>query len=333
VEYTGAPVKKTIAGAGMRHFILKRLFALVPVLFILSVIIFAFIHLIPGDPARVMLGDKATEAEVQALRESLHLNDSIPVQYIKWAGGVLRGDFGSSIFINESMVSLIGSHLAPTLLLTFYAMVFAILVALPLGIIAAYRRGSFLDLSIEGFAMGGISVPSFLLGLFLIIVFAVELRLFPAAGYRTIAEAGFLTNLRYLALPAIALGSMQAGLLIRMTRSSVLEVLHSDYIRMARAKGLSDLYVIVKHGLRNALLPIMTTTGQMMMALLSGAAVVETVFNVPGIGQLIINSVTRRDYGVIQAIILLIAVINIVVCFLIDLLYGIADPRVRLESH
>ncbi|MDR1948079.1 MAG: ABC transporter permease [Spirochaetaceae bacterium] len=317
----------------MKRFIVKRLLGLVPVLFILSVIVFAFIHLIPGDPARVMLGDKVTEVEVEALRESMHLNDSIPVQYIKWISGVLRGNFGASIFINENMLSLIGNHLAPTLLLTAYSMVFAILVAIPLGITAAYRRGSALDLSIEGFAMAGISIPSFLLGLVLTIVFSVKLRIFPASGYRTIGEAGVLGNLRYLALPAIALGSMQAGLLIRMTRSSVLEVLYSDYIRMVRAKGMDEITVIAKHALRNALLPIMTTAGQMMMALLSGAAVIESVFNVPGVGQLIINSVTRRDYEVIQAIILLIAVINIVVCFFIDLLYGIVDPRVRLENH
>jgi peptide/nickel transport system permease protein len=302
-------------------------------LFILSVIVFAFIHLIPGDPARVMLGDKVTEAEVQALRETLHLNDSVPVQYIKWISGVLRGNFGVSIFINENMIVLIGNHLAPTLLLTAYSMVFAILIALPLGVFAAYRRDSVFDLSIEGFAMAGISIPSFLLGLVLIIAFSVRIRIFPSSGYMTIGEAGIFGNLTYLALPAIALGSMQTGLLIRMTRSSVLEVLYSDYIRMVRAKGMGDLTVIAKHALRNALLPIITTAGQMMMSLLSGAAVIESVFNIPGVGQLVINSVTRRDYEVIQAIILLIAVINIIVCFFIDLLYGIADPRVRLESH
>jgi peptide/nickel transport system permease protein len=181
--------------------------------------------------------------------------------------------------------------------------------------------------------MAGISVPSFLLGLFLILLFAVKLKFLPAAGYRTIKEAGLMANLRYLAMPAIALGSMRAGFFIRMTRSSVLEVLHSDYIRMVRAKGLTDFSVMVKHALRNALLPILTTTGQMVMALLSGAAVVESIFNIPGIGQLIINSVTRRDYAVIQAIILLVALFNIITSFFIDLLYGVADPRVRLENH
>jgi peptide/nickel transport system permease protein len=317
----------------MKMFVIKRLFGLIPVLFILSIIVFAFIHLIPGDPARVMLGEKATEEEVQALREAMHLNDSIPVQYFKWITGVLRGNFGVSIFINENMLSLIGNHLVPTLLLTVYSLVFAVFLAIPLGIIAAYRQGSALDLSIEGFAMAGISIPSFLLGLALIILFSVKLRIFPASGYRTIGEAGVLGNLRYLALPAVALGSMQAGLLIRMTRSSVLEVLYSDYIRMLRAKGMDEITIIAKHALRNALLPIMTTVGQMMMALLSGAAVIETVFNIPGVGQLVVNSVTRRDYEVIQAIILLIAVINIVICFFVDLLYGVIDPRVRFEDH
>jgi peptide/nickel transport system permease protein len=317
----------------MKKFIIKRLLGLIPVLFILSVIVFAFIHLIPGDPARVMLGDKVTEAEIQALRETMHLNDSIPVQYVKWISGVLRGNFGVSIFINENMIVLIRNHLVPTLLLTVYSMAFAILIALPLGVFAAYRRGSVFDLSIEGFAMAGISTPSFLLGLVLIIVFSVKLKIFPSSGYMTIGEAGIFGNFTYLALPAIALGCMQTGLLIRMTRSSILEVLYSDYIRMVRAKGMGDLTVIAKHALRNALLPIITTAGQTMMSLLSGAAVIESVFNIPGVGQLIINSVMRRDYEVIQAIILLIAVINIIVCFFIDLLYGIVDPRVRLESH
>jgi len=317
----------------VKTFILKRLIALAPVLFIVSVIVFVLIHLIPGDPARVMLGDRASETEIQVLRKSLRLDEPIPIQYIKWMGGILHGDFGKSIFINEDMISLIGNHLAPTLLLTFYAMVFTVVIALPLGIIAAYRRGSVSDLLIEGVSMAGISVPSFLLGLFLILIFAVKLKFLPAAGYRTIKEAGLLANLRYLAMPAIALGSMRAGFFIRMTRSSVLEVLHSDYIRMVRAKGLNDFSVIAKHALRNALLPILTTTGQMVMALLSGAAVVESIFNIPGIGQLIINSVTRRDYAVIQAIILLVALFNIITSFFIDLLYGVADPRVRLENH
>lgn len=317
----------------MRYFILKRFLALIPVLFLLSVIVFAFIHLIPGDPARMMLGEKASEEEVQALRATLHLDDPIPAQYLTWVAGLFQGNLGQSIFINEDMVSLIRSHMAPTLLLTFYSIVFALLVSLPLGIIAAQRRGDFSDLAIEGAAMLGISVPSFLLGLFLMVVFSVKLRILPVSGYRTIQEAGILGNLRFLILPSIALGSMGAGILIRMTRSSVLDVLHSDYIRMVKAKGLNDLAVIVKHALKNALLPIIATTGQMIMSLLSGAAVIESVFNIPGVGQLIINSVMRRDYEVIQAIILLVALINILGCFFIDLLYGIVDPRVRLEQH
>lgn len=317
----------------MRYFILKRFLALIPVLFLLSIIVFAFIHLIPGDPARMMLGDKASDEEVRALRTTLHLDDPIPAQYLTWVTGLFRGNLGQSIFINEDMVSLIKNHIAPTILLTFYSIIFAILVALPLGIIAAHRRGDFSDLAIEGVAMLGISVPSFLLGLFLMVVFSVKLRILPVSGYRTIQEAGILGNLRYLTLPSIALGSMSAGILIRMTRSSVLDVLHADYIRMVKAKGLNDLAVVVKHALKNALLPIISTTGQMVMSLLSGAAVIESVFNIPGVGQLIINSVTRRDYEVIQAIILLVALINILMCFFIDLLYGIADPRVRLEHH
>jgi peptide/nickel transport system permease protein len=314
----------------MKKFILRRVFALIPVLFFVSVIVFTLIHLTPGDPARVMLGDKAPESNVRALRKSLGLDDPLPVQYFKWMGRIGRGNFGRSVFMQERMGFIIGSHLAPTLTLTAYALGFAVLISVPLGIFAARRRSEAPDLLVEGLSMAGISIPSFLLGLFLILLFSVRLGWLPAAGYKTIRQDGFFANLRYMVLPAAALGSMQAGLLIRMTRSSILEALNSDYIRMITAKGMSGRTVVVKHALRNALFPILTTIGQTLMTLLSGAAVVESVFNIPGIGKLIINSVARRDYEVIQAVVLVTALINILVCLGIDLLYGLADPRVRL---
>lgn len=314
----------------MKKYLLKRIMTLVPVLFIVSIVIFTLIHLTPGDPARIMLGAEASAADVEALRDTMGLNDPLPIQYLNWLGDIFHGDLGDSIFMNQPMSEILLEHMAPTFTLTIYALIFSLILAIPLGILAAKKRGTFIDGAIEGLSMCGISIPSFLLGLFLILIFTVKLGWLPVAGYKPISEYGFLTNMRYMILPAIALGFMQAGLIIRMTRSSVLEVLNCDYIKMAKAKGVKERALILKHALKNAMLPILTTVGQTLMGLLSGASIVETVFNIPGLGQLIINSVTRRDYEVIQAVVLLVSLINVAVCFLIDILYGVVDPRVRL---
>ncbi len=315
----------------MRKYLIKRILTLIPVLFVVSIVIFTLIHLTPGDPARVMLGAEASAADVEALQEAMGLNDPLPVQYVNWLIGIFHGDLGDSIFMNQPMWEILLEHMAPTFTLTVYALIFSLIVAVPLGIVAAKKHGTVTDSAIEGLSMCGISIPSFLLGLFLILIFTVSLGWLPVAGYRSISEYGFLTNLRYMLMPAIALGFMQAGLIIRMTRSSVLEVLNCDYIKMARAKGVRERKLILKHALKNAMLPILTTVGQTLMALLSGASIVETVFNIPGLGQLIINSVSRRDYEVIQAVVLLVSLINVIVCFFIDILYGLVDPRVRLD--
>lgn len=316
----------------MKKYLIKRIMTLIPVLFIVSLVIFTLIHLTPGDPARIMLGAEASAEDVAALRDAMGLNDSLPVQYINWLVDIFHGNLGTSIFMNQPMSEILLEHMAPTFTLTIYALIFALIFAIPLGILAAKKRGTITDSLIEGLSMCGISIPSFLLGLFLILIFTVKLGWLPVAGYKPISEFGFLTNMRYMILPAIALGFMQAGLIIRMTRSSVLEVLSCDYIKMAKAKGVKERTLILKHALKNAMLPILTTVGQTLMGLLSGASIVETVFNIPGLGQLIINSVSRRDYEVIQAVVLLVSLINVVVCFLIDILYGVVDPRVRLED-
>lgn len=315
----------------MRKYLIKRILTLIPVLFVVSIVIFTLIHLTPGDPARVMLGAEASAANVEALQEAMGLNDPLPVQYINWLLGIFQGDLGTSIFMNQPMSEILLEHMAPTFTLTVYALIFSLIVAIPLGILAAKKHGTVTDSAIAGLSMCGISIPSFLLGLFLILIFTVSLGWLPVGGYRPISEYGFVTNLRYMMMPAIALGFMQAGLIIRMTRSSVLEVLNCDYIKMARAKGVRERILILKHALKNAMLPILTTIGQTLMALLSGASIVETVFNIPGLGQLIINSVSRRDYEVIQAVVLLVSLINVIVCFFIDILYGLVDPRVRLD--
>lgn len=315
----------------MKKYIIKRIFSLIPVLFIVSIIVFCLIHLTPGDPAAVMLGDMATEEEIAELRENMGLDKPLVIQYVSWLTGILKGDFGTSVFMEGSMLSILGEHFLPTLSLTICSLVIALLIAIPLGIIAAQKRGSFLNQIISGFTMLGISIPSFLMGLFLVLLFSVKLGWLPPANYKTISEAGILGHLRYMVLPSVSLGLMQAALITRMTRSSVLEVLNCDYVKMAKAKGVSNFSLLVKHALRNAVLPIITVIGQSFIALLSGAAVVEKIFNIPGIGQLVVNSIGRRDYEVIQAVVLLIAIINIVINLVVDLLYGLADPRVRLQ--
>lgn len=316
----------------MRKYILKRLLSMIPAVFVVSVVIFLIIHLTPGDPAAVMLGDQADPEAIAALREALGLNAPLPVQYLRWLGGVLQGDLGQSLYSDESMISMLLSHLGPTLSLTVFALAISLIVAVPLGILAARKRGALADNAISVFSMIGISMPSFLLGLLLMLVFAVTLRWLPAAGYKTLAEDGMAEHLRYLVMPSIALGFMEAGLILRMTRSSMLEVLGSDYIRMAKAKGEKSLAITCKHALKNALIPIVTTVGQTFMGLLSGATVVESIFNIPGIGKMTITAVQQRDYEVVQAVVLFLSMINIVVCLVIDLIYAAIDPRVRLSA-
>ena len=316
----------------MRKYILKRLLSMIPAVFVVSVVIFLIIHLTPGDPAAVMLGDQADPEAIAALREALGLNDPLPVQYLRWLGGVLQGDLGQSLYSDESIISMLLSHLGPTLSLTVFALAISLIVAVPLGILAARKRGALADNAISVFSMIGISMPSFLLGLLLMLVFAVTLRWLPAAGYKTLAEDGMAEHLRYLVMPSIALGFMEAGLILRMTRSSMLEVLGSDYIRMAKAKGEKSLAITCKHAFKNALIPIVTTVGQTFMGLLSGATVVESIFNIPGIGKMTITAVQQRDYEVVQAVVLFVSMINIVVCLVIDLIYAAIDPRVRLSA-
>lgn len=310
-------------------YILKRILSLIPVLFIVSIVIFSIIHLTPGDPASIILGEEATEQSRENLREQLGLNLPIYQQYVNWIIGVLQGDLGHSFFMNKSVTAAIFDHIGPTLSLSILSQVTAIIVALPLGIWAAYRRGTLTDQSFMGLSLLGISIPNFILGLFLIILFAVNLQWLPVAGYQPLS-AGLWNHLQFLIMPAIALGTMQAALIARMTRSAMLETLNANFIKTARSKGLHEQIVIYKHALKNAFIPILTVIGQTFGMLIAGAAVTETVFNIPGIGQLIINSVERRDYAVIQGTVLMITVSYVLINLVVDLLYGVIDPRVRL---
>ena len=313
----------------MVKYIARKMFAVLTVLFVVSFVTFFIIHLTPGDPARVMLGADASEEAVENLREQMGLNRPLPVQYVEWLGNVLRGNLGDSIFMKGSMTSIIGLRMKPTVELTVFALVIAVFIAIPTGILAARGRGRLVDQGMMAVSMLGVSVPNFLLGLLLVLLFAVKLKLFPASGYKELQEAGLLEHLRYLLLPAVSLGLMHAALLSRMTSSAVLEVLNKDYIKMAKAKGVRAFSLMFRHALRNALIPVITVIAQSFVSLLAGALVTETVFNIPGIGKLVIDSISRRDYEVVQAMVLLIAVVNVLIMFLLDILYGIIDPRIR----
>jgi peptide/nickel transport system permease protein len=311
-------------------YLIKRLLALAPVLGVVAVVVFLLIHLTPGDPAAVMLGPEASAAQVDALRAQLGLNDPLYVQFFRWLGGVLQGDLGDSLFIRQPVTTVLADALGPTMSLAIMAELLALVVAVPAGIVAARRRGTAVDRAFMGGALLGISVPSFLSGLLLVLVFAVGLGWFPVAGFRPL-EDGLGRHLTYLVLPAIALGGLQAALIARTIRSSMLDVLSENYMKTAKAKGLSERVRIYKHALRNAALPVLTVIGQTFGTLIAGAAVIETVFNIPGIGQLVVNSVQRRDFVVIQGVVLLIAVSYVLINLVVDVLYSALDPRLRID--
>lgn len=315
----------------MHKYILKRLLSLIPVLFVVSLAIFLLIHLVPGDPAAAILGEEASPEQIAALRETLGFNDPLPVQYFRWVAGLFRGDWGTSFFMEGTMLEIIGSHMIPTLQQTLVAVGFATLVGVPLGMIAAIRHGSPADRIISAFSSVGISLPSFLMGLCLVLLISVKLRWLPSSGYKSIADFGWQTHIRYMLLPGIALGFIEMGLIIRMTRSSMLEILSADYMRMAKAKGVSRRGMFFRHALMNALIGILTVVGLSFISCLGGATVTETIFNIPGLGKLTLNAVMRRDYEVVQAVVLLVSLMNVLCTLILDLLYALIDPRVRLN--
>lgn len=313
----------------MKKYIAKRLLSVVPILLIVSIVVFALVHLAPGGPAAAMLGSDATMEDIAALEEQMGLNDPLHVQYFRWISNIFHGNLGTST-TGDTVANMIREHFLPTINLALYAMLISLLLALPLGMLAARKRGTLIDSFVSVFALAGVSVPSFLLGLGLMMLFSVTLHWLPVSGYTPWAD-GVLAHIRSITMPAVALGFMYTALMMRMTRSSMLEVLNSDYIKMARAKGVREAALVGKHAFRNALVNIVTVIGQSIIGALSGAAVVETVFGVPGLGQLIVNSIGRRDYEVIQAVVLLVAVINVLINLLTDLLYGLIDPRIRVS--
>lgn len=314
----------------MLAYLIKRLVSLIPVLFVVSIVIFLIIHITPGDPAAAMLGMEASQEEIQSLNEQLGFDRPILQQYGSWLANLLQGDMGDSIFMKQPVSQAIAEHIGPTFSLAVIAQVIALLLAIPFGMIAAYKRGTITDYTLMGVSLLGMAVPSFLLGLFLMLFVGVQLQWLPVAGYEPLNE-GLWTHLQYLILPGISLGTIQAALITRMTRSSMLEILNLNFIKTARSKGLNEAKVLLKHAFRNAFIPILTVIGQTFGTLVTGAVVVESIFNIPGLGQLILNSIARRDFAVIQGVVLIVTLMYVTINLIVDLLYGAVDPRVRLD--
>ena len=312
----------------MTGYIVRRILALVPVLLIVGVVVFSLVHLTPGDPTSAMLGREATIEQQQALREQLGLNKPLLQQFAEWSLGVLRLDFGESLFIGKPVTEALLERAEPTGLLTLYSLIFAVLLAVPSGVIAAMRPNSLLDRLLMVTSISGAAIPSFFFGILLMLFFAVRLGWLPSGGYADVSN-GFWQHFRYMIMPSIALGFSAAGLLARIIRSTMLGVLNQEYIRTAYAKGLEERQVVTRHALRNAMIPAMTVIGIMLANMLGGAVVIETVFNIPGMGRLLVQSVVRRDFPVVQAAVLGVAVIEVLVMLMIDILYVFVDPRIR----
>ncbi|KFX04833.1 peptide ABC transporter [Pectobacterium betavasculorum] len=316
----------------MGWFIFHRLLALIPVLLVVSIVVFCLVHLAPGDPVLVILGNDASPGDVAALRQQMGLDQPLLTQFIVWFSAVLRGDLGRSLFMNASVMSLFLQHLQPTLALALYAQGLALLLGLAAGVLSASQQGRLLDRVIMGLAAVGMSIPGFLLGLFLIFFFAVQLRWFPVVGYSS-TRGDVLVNLWYMTLPALALGLRIAALIARMTRAVMLDVLSENYIKTARAKGVSEYRVLLRHGLKNALLPILTICGESFGSLVTGTIVIESVFGIPGVGSLVVDSIERRDFSVIQGAVLLITISYVLINLVVDILGHAVDPRISLSGE
>jgi peptide/nickel transport system permease protein len=311
-------------------FILHRALATVPMLFLLSLIVFSLIHLIPGDPVQIMLGEENDPHALQALRRELGLDRPIVEQFLRWLWRLLHGDFGRSLRSHQPVLEAISERLPVTIELTVVAMLISLSIALPAGVISALRRNSALDVLSTMKALTGVSIPNFFLGILLIVAFAQELQWLPSSGYVSPLESLGL-NLKTMLLPTVTLGTGLAAIIMRMTRSSLLEVLRHDYVLTARAKGLAESGVIMRHALKNALLPVATILGLQMGTLLGGAVLTETIFALPGLGRLVVDSIFARDFPIVQGVILFLALTRITCNFVVDITYALLDPRIRYE--
>ena len=313
----------------MYGYIIKRCLSTIPVMVVVALFVFLMLRLSPGDPASVIAGDYATAEDIARIREQLGLNEPIIVQFGIWASGLLQGDLGTSIFSNLPVSTLIAQRIEPTIMLTLTTIIFSVLVAVPLGTIAAWKAGSFIDRFVMVLSVGGFSIPVFVLGYILIYVLSMQLKWLPVQGYKSMFEYGIGPFLQHMVLPTLTLSVIFIALIARMTRASVMEVLQEDYVRTARAKGQSELKVLLRHALRNAAVPIVTVIGISLALLIGGVVVTESVFNIPGLGRLVLDAVLARDYPIIQGLILFFSFIYVLINLLIDLSYIFFNPRIR----
>lgn len=316
----------------MLRFLMQRLLALIPVLFVVAVVVFLILRLTPGDPAAVIAGNNATNEDIDRIREQLGLTKPLITQFMIWLGNVVQGDLGYSFYLNKPVTELISQRIEPTLSLAAGTMVLAVLVAVPLGTLAAWRMGGWLDRILSGFAVAGFSVPVFVIGYVLIWVFAIELQWLPVQGYRRLfgdASQGIGAWAAQLVLPWCTLATIYVALIARVTRASVSEALTEDYIRTARAKGITEQMVLLRHALANAAVPIVTVIGVGIALLIGGVVVTETVYSIPGLGSLTVDAVLNRDFPVIQGVVLFFSLLYVLINLLVDLSYLWLDPRIR----
>lgn len=312
----------------MFTYVIRRILATIPVMAVVAIFVFALLYLSPGDPAAIIAGDTATVDDILRIRAKLGLDQPVYVQFGSWVWRLMQGDLGISIFTNLPVMKLVQQRLEPTVALTISTLIISILVAIPMGVLAALKAGSWIDRTVMVFAVLGFSVPVFVLAYMLIYVFAISADWLPVQGYVSIT-AGFWPFLSHIILPSIALGMVYAALIARITRASMLDVLAQDYIRTAQAKGLGSEQVLIGHALKNAAVPIATIIGIGVALLISGVVVTETVFAIPGLGRLTVDAILRRDYPIIQGIILIFSAAYVIVNLLVDLSYTLLDPRIR----
>jgi peptide/nickel transport system permease protein len=309
-------------------YILRRLLGVIPVMLVVGVFVFSLLHLAPGDPAAIIAGDNATAENIDRIRENLGLDRPFLVQFASWGVGVLQGDLGVSMFSNIPVTTLVRQRMEATLSLAVTTLLVAVTIAITLGVLAAWKAGSLLDRAVMGVAVLGFSVPVFVVGYLMVYVFSMELRWLPVQGYRPIAD-GFVDWARHLVLPSFALGLAYVALIARITRTSMLEVMAEDYIRTASAKGVATAPLLLNHALKNAAVPIVTVVGIGVALLISGVVITESVFNIPGIGRLVVDAITRRDYPIIQGVMILFAGVYVLINLAVDIAYCLIDPRIR----
>jgi peptide/nickel transport system permease protein len=312
----------------MLGYLVRRVLAAIPVMGVVALIVFLLLRLTPGDPAAILAGDNATPEQLERIRATLGLNEPLYIQFFTWINKLLHGDLGVSLISNVPVLKMISQRIEPSISLAVATIILSVLVAVPLGVIAAWKQGTWIDRFVMGLSVLGFSVPVFVIGYILIQLFAIDLRWLPVQGFKTIAS-GFGPFLERLVLPTLALSFIYVALIARMTRASMLDVLGEDYVRTARAKGIGEIAVLFRHALRNAAVPVITVIGTGFALLISGVVVTESVFNIPGIGRLTVDAVLARDYPVIQAMILLTSLLYVAINLLIDLAYTLLDPRIR----